>query len=670
MTQTDAPQTLVQIDPWLAPYEGAINHRNWLTYERSRQITQGPISLAEFASGHEHFGLHRTAEGWVLRERAPFATRVTVIGDCTNWEVDRTYDLQRRDHGTWELKLPEAAFSHGQHYKLLMFWNEHGREVSAERLPSFSRRAVQDPQTHLFSAQVWEPPTPYLWKHPNFRVPKRAPIVYEAHVGMAQEKAGVGTYREFTESILPRIHRAGYNTIQLMAVQEHPYYGSFGYQVSNFFAPSSRFGTPEDLKELIDTAHGLGIAVIMDLVHSHAVKNELEGLSRFDGSYTLYFHEGSRGEHPAWNTRLFDYAKGDTLHFLLSNCRYWLDTFKFDGYRFDGVTSMIYRDHGLGSSVGSYDHYFCGNVDEDAMAYLALANEVIHEVRPDAITVAEEVSGMPGLAAPRSQGGVGFNYRLAMGVPDYWIKLLKHVPDEHWNVAEIWREISSRRVDERTIGYAESHDQALVGDKTLIFWLADQEMYWKMRVIDQSLVIDRAIALHKMIRLITLSTAGNGYLTFMGNEFGHPEWVDFPREGNNWSYHYARRQWSLRDSPELRYRYLADFDQVMVGLAAKAKVLEHEWPYKHYEHVGDQLLAIERADLLFVFNFNPTRSFEGRRISCRSGSYRVVLSSDSSQFGGFDRIDTSLDYVTSGATPELSLYLPARTAVVLARQQS
>jgi 1,4-alpha-glucan branching enzyme len=405
----------------------------------------------------------------------------------------------------------------------------------------------------------------------------------------------------------------------------------------------------------------------MDLVHSHAVKNELEGLSRFDGSYTLYFHEGARGEHPAWNTRLFDYGKIDTLHFLLSNCRYWLDAFKFDGFRFDGVTSMIYRDHGLGSSVGSYDHYFCANVDEDAMAYLGLANEVIHEVRPDAITIAEEVSGMPGLAAPRENGGVGFNYRLAMGVPDYWIKLLKHVPDEHWNVAEMWRELSGRRVDERTIGYAESHDQALVGDKTVIFWLADQEMYWKMRTTDESLVIDRAIALHKMIRLVTMGTAGNGYLNFIGNEFGHPEWVDFPREGNNWSYHYARRQWSLRDAPELRYKYLADFDKAMVELAARARLLEFEWPHKHYEHVADQVLAFERANLLFVFNFNPNRSFEGRSIPCKSGDYRIVLSTDDGEFGGFNRIEKGMTYTTSESSSELSLYLPSRTALVLER---
>ena len=257
---------------------------------------------------------------------------------------------------------------------MLVHWYENGVEVSGERIPAFCRRAVQDENTKVFSAQVWDPAEKYTWKVPRYRVPKRAPLVYEAHVGMAQERAGVGTYREFTQEILPRIHAAGYNTIQLMAVQEHPYYGSFGYQVSNFFAPSSRFGTPEDLKELIDTAHSLDIAVIMDLVHSHAVKNEVEGLSKLDGSYTLYFHDGARGEHPAWNTRLFDYGKIETLHFLLSNCRYWLDAFKFDGFRFDGVTSMIYRDHGLGSSVGSYDHYFCGNVDEDALAYLTLAN--------------------------------------------------------------------------------------------------------------------------------------------------------------------------------------------------------------------------------------------------------------------------------------------------------
>jgi 1,4-alpha-glucan branching enzyme len=657
--------TLISIDPWLAPYEGAFQHREWLANHQAKRILGNQQSLIDFASGHNYFGLHCANNQWVLRERAPNASRITLLGDFCDWQLRAEYDFKRLDGDTWELTLPLSTLQHEMHYKLIMCWIEDGYEVCAERIPSFCTRVVQDPKTLAFSAQVWSPATSYRWRHPDFKVPKRAPRIYEAHVGMAQEESRVGTYGEFTRNILPRIAEAGYNTIQLMAVQEHPYYGSFGYQVSNFFAASSRFGTPEDLMELIDTAHGLGIAVIMDLVHSHAVKNEIEGLSRFDGSSTLYFHAGERGEHPAWNTRVFDYGKTDTLHFLLSNCRYWLDTFKFDGFRFDGVTSMIYRDHGLGSSVSSYDHYFGANIDEDAVAYLTLANTLIHDLRPDAITIAEEVSALPGLAAPREIQGVGFDYRLAMGVPDYWIKLLKHARDEDWDVSEIWRELSSRRAEERTIGYCESHDQALVGDKTIIFWLADKEMYWHMQVRDQNLIIDRAIALHKIIRLLTLGTAGNGYLNFIGNEFGHPEWVDFPRAENDWSYHYARRQWSLRDNPELKYHYLADFDQAMMKMAERASVLDYEWPNKLYEHVGEQVLAFERAGLIFVFNLHPSNSYEGRVIPCKAGRYSVELDTDAACFGGFGRIEHTVQYEASGPCAAVKLYLPSRTALVL-----
>lgn len=658
-------RTLITIDPWLRPYEGAFQHREWLAAHQEKRVVGHQKSLVDFAAGHQYFGLHKTTTHWVLRERAPNASRITLIGEFCEWQLRAEFDFKRLENGSWELVLPLTALQHEMHYKLIMCWVENGYEVCAERIPSFCRRVVQNSDTLAFSAQVWDPPRAYQWKHPNFRVSRHAPRIYEAHVGMAQEDARVGSYREFTQNILPRIAHGGYNTIQLMAVQEHPYYGSFGYQVSNFFAASSRFGTPEELMELIDTAHGLGITVIMDLVHSHAVKNEIEGLSRFDGSYNLYFHSGERGEHSAWNTRVFDYGKTETLHFLLSNCRYWLDAFKFDGFRFDGVTSMIYLDHGLGSSVSSYDHYFGSNIDEDAVAYLTLANKLIHELRPDAITIAEEVSALPGLAAPREVQGVGFDYRLAMGVPDYWIKLLKHVRDEDWNVAEIWRELSSRRAEERTIGYCESHDQALVGDKTIIFWLADKEMYWHMEVGNQNLTIDRALALHKMIRLVTFATAGNGYLTFIGNEFGHPEWVDFPRAGNNWSYHYARRQWSLRDNPNLKYHYLAEFDREMMLLDQKFRILDHDWPNKLYEHVQDQVLAFERGGLLFVFNLHPSNSYEGRVIPTRPGTYSIALETDAAIFGGFGRIDPKVTYRASGPDSSVSLYLPSRTGLVL-----
>jgi 1,4-alpha-glucan branching enzyme len=479
---------------------------------------------------------------------------------------------------------------------------------------------------------------------------------------MSGEEGKVHSFLEFKEKVLPRIAAGGYNTIQLMAIQEHPYYGSFGYQVANFFAPSSRFGTPEELKELIDTAHGMGIAVIMDLVHSHAVKNEVEGISKADGSYTLYCHGGARFEHPAWSTRLFDYGKVETLHFLLSNCRYWLEEFRFDGFRFDGVTSMLYFDHGLGRSFDHYDRYFDGNLDPDALAYLTLANELIHSINPNAITVAEDMSGLPGLAAPRKQGGFGFDFRLAMGVPDFWIKVLKERRDEEWNVSEIFWELTNRRKDEKVIAYCESHDQALVGDKTIIFRLADKEMYWSMRLTDESLIIDRAIALHKIIRLLTLSTAGSGYLNFMGNEFGHPEWIDFPREGNNWSYHYARRQWSLVDNSELKFAALGRYDQDIIRLFSKAKILLQSEIVKLYEHIADQVIAYERGHSVFAVNLHGTRSYPGFQCKCQSGEYRVVSCSDDATFGGFSRLDSKRTYHSDGV---LSLYLPSRTAVIL-----
>jgi 1,4-alpha-glucan branching enzyme len=457
-----------------------------------------------------------------------------------------------------------------------------------------------------------------------------------------------------------------------MAIQEHPYYGSFGYHVSSFFAASSRFGTPDELKELIDTAHFMGISVIMDIVHSHAVKNEMEGLGRFDGTYNQYFHAGERREHPAWDSLCFDYGKNEVLHFLLSNCKFWLEEYKFDGFRFDGVTSMLYYSHGLGEGFSNYGDYFNANQDGDAICYLTLANRVIHQVNPHAITIAEEVSGMPGLAATTEAGGYGFDYRMAMNIPDYWIKIIKEKKDQEWSPSGIWWEVTNRRSDEKTISYAESHDQALVGDKTIIFRLIDSEMYWHMSVDNQNMTVDRGIALHKMIRLITASTINGGYLNFMGNEFGHPEWIDFPRQDNGWSYKYARRQWDLIDNTHLKYKYLGNFDKAMTALIGNIKDFQASTIYKVWDNDGDQVLSYRRADLLFVYNFNPISSFTGYGLLVPSGKYKIVLNTDASIFGGFDSIDNSIEYTTledplykSENKGWLKLYIPARTAIVL-----
>jgi len=661
---------LLANDPYLKPYTEIIRRRLSKITATKLRLTGGKITLPDFASGHEFFGLHFRNDQWIFREWAPGAERIFLIGDMTGWQENERYALHRLNQdGVWEIQLDSSSLSHLDLFRLRIHWPGG----QGDRIPAYARRVVQDPSTLIFNAQVWQPNTPYQWRDDGFHPPAGAPLIYEAHIGMAQEEAKIGSFQEFTASILPRIVNSGYNTIQLMAIQEHPYYGSFGYQVSSFFAASSRFGTPDDLKMLIDEAHGAGLAVFMDIVHSHAVSNEIEGLSRFDGTAYQYSHDGPRGRHELWDSRCFDYGKHQVLHFLLSNCRFWLDEYHFDGFRFDGITSMLYLHHGMNKAFTTYDDYFDDSVDEEALVYLALAGELIHTLKPSARTIAEDVSGMPGLAAPLDQGGYGFDYRFAMGVPDNWIKLIKEVRDEDWPVGHLWYELTNRRAEEKTISYAESHDQALVGDKSIIFRLIDSAIYNHMRMDDRNLTVDRGMALHKMIRLITMATAGAGYLNFMGNEFGHPEWIDFPRKGNNWSYHYARRQWHLVDDPNLKYRLNARFDRDMIELAAKFQLLDSPGPDLIYEHSDNKLIIFQRAGLLFAFNFHPLQSYSDFRFEAPAGRYKMILDSDAARYGGHCRLQPDQEHFTrpdAGIEHKghfLQLYLPARSGQVLER---
>ena len=658
-------------DPYLEPYRAIIEGRASGASKRAAELAVGPGTLSEFACAHEYYGLHKSAEGWIFREWAPNAIGIWLVGDFTGWFKDDKFLLTRiGGTGQWELRLPREAIQHGQYYRLEVAW----QGGCGERIPAYARRVVQNPETNLFAAQVWEPPSPYLWKHGTFTVPQRTPLIYEAHIGMAQEKDGLGTYHEFQTNILPRIVKAGYNTLQLMAIMEHPYYGSFGYHVSSFFAASSRFGTPDDLKALIDAAHGEGLAVIMDIVHSHSVKNERDGLSLFDGTPHQYFHDGLRGWHEAWDSRCFDYSKIDVLHFLLSNCRYWLDEFHFDGYRFDGITSMLYLHHGLGVDFIDYKQYFDSTVDEHAWIYCNLANRVIHEIRPDALTIAEDVSGMPGTAAPVDDFGLGFNYRMAMGVPECWFRLVRDIRDEDWSVGYLWHELTNRRAEEQTVNYVESHDQALVGGKTFFFQLVDADIYTSMSRAHQNLRTERGIAIHKLARLATLATSGHAYLNFMGNEFGHPEWIDFPREGNNYSYHYARRQWALRDNTDLLYWCLAEFDEQMIKMVTTTGALENTRARRLYTSDSDKIMAFERGELIFIFNFHSSNSVSDYPILVPPGRpYTIALDTDEDRFGGQSRINADQ---TFNLLPEMrgnekvyivKIYLPCRTAIVLKR---
>ena len=666
----NAVQSILDKDPYLNPYAGEIRmHLD--RYNDCRWHLAGEDSLSDFANGHLYFGFHRTDTGWVYREWLPGADAAWLMGDFNDWNRWE-YPLTHIGNGVWELQLEgRDALKHEQFVKLIV-----GRQgLSFERIPAYMTRCVMDMSTKTLCGQIWMPDEPFVWTDQDFYCRKcpDSPMIYEAHIGMAQEHGHIGSYLEFADETLDWIKYSGYNTIQLMAIQEHPYYASFGYQVTNFFAPSHRYGTPEELKYLINKAHSMGISVLLDVVHAHACPNVGEGLNQLDGTDYQYFHDGARGWHDGWHTRIFNYSKYEVLHFLLSNLKYWQEEFHFDGFRFDGVTSIMYENHGM-CSFDNYDTYFSMNTNVEGRIYLMLANELIHECNPKAMTIAEDMSGFPGMCLPLKEAGVGFDYRLAMGIPDIWIKLVKDQMQDDWNMHYLWHELTGRRPDEKCIGYAESHDQALVGDKTLMFRLVDAEMYTGMDKSYHSLTMDRGIDMHKVIRFLTCSLAGNGYLNFIGNEFGHPEWVDFPREGNNWSYHYARRQWSLVRNPDTKFEWLAAFDRSMIHFVSDNKIYCSGGADSLWIDNERKLIIFARGGFLFAFNLHPNWSQENIFINCRvtgKGGYKTVLSTDEEAFGGQGR--TSMDTVyypeETGFGYGFSMYLPCRTGLVLAKTE-
>lgn len=658
---------IVERDSWLNPVANEVQKRYDRYCNRLKTIEKQFGSLGTFASAHQFFGFHydRIRRGWWYREWAPAAHYLSLFGDFNDWQRYAN-PLENVGNGVWEIFLPDDEYQnklvHGSLLKVIV-QSSIGEQ---ERIPIYINRVVQDENTKDFSAQFWNPAKPYVFENQTPKLGEEPLLIYESHVGMAQEKEDVGSYNEFIANVLPRIKADGYNAVQLMAIAEHPYYGSFGYHVSNFFAASSRFGTPEELKKLVDTAHGMGLLVIMDLVHSHTVKNVREGINLFDGTEYQYLKPGKDGEHPQWDSKLFNYGKTETLQLLLSNVRYWLEEYHFDGFRFDGVTSMLYKNHGIGETFDDPWKYFGDNIDNDAVTYLQLANKLIHDIDNQNITIAEDVSGMPGICAKIEDGGIGFDYRLGMGLPDFWIKVLKDQTDEQWNMHEFFFTMTNRLSDVKTIAYAESHDQALVGDKTLAFRLMDKEMYTAMAKNQQNLIIDRGIALHKMIRFFTICLGGDAWLNFMGNEFGHPEWIDFPRYDNGWSYKYAKRQWSLSDNGYLKYHWLGDFDKAMIDFVKRTHLLASNSAWLLEADEENKTIIFEKNNFIFVFNWGQ-KSLPDYEVKVKqTGDYKIVLSTDSQCFGGFGNVDEKAVFPSEKREDGvfMKVYNVARTAVV------
>ena len=673
---------LINQDPYLKNFEWCIKRRNEHFKNLLHQIESNEKSLENFSNSYKNMGLHVLPNGDIkYREYAPGARGIALFGEFNNWNRDQ-YWAKRDQYGFWDLIIPNEDGKPRIKHKSKVKCNvvlSNGQW--ADRNPIWIEYLYQNTQSLIFDGVFWNPETKYEWKYPKKHLPRPKSLrIYEAHVGMSSFYPKVTTYKDFTENILPRIKRLGYTAVQLMAIMHHANYASFGYHVNNFFAISSLFGTPEDLMELIDKAHEMGLFMIMDIVHSHASSNVDDGFNNWDGTDYLYFHGGKMGHHSLWDSRLFNYSSYETLRFLLSNCAYYSEKFRFDGFRFDGITSILYRNHGIKYSFsGDYNEYFSNNFDEDGGVYLMLANKLLHQINPEVITIAEDVSGMPGLCLTVEQGGFGFDYRLNMSVSDKWIQLLKEYKDENWNMGNLVFTLTNRRYNEKHIGYCESHDQSIVGDKTIAMWLFDKEMYWNMSCNSpETIIISRGMSLHKLIRMITFALGGEGYLCFMGNEFGHPEWVDFPRPGNGFSYSHCRRRWDLCDNKNLRYKYLYNWDVAMNKLDDVFNFISSPFQYVSLKHEDDKIIVFEKGDLLFVFNFHPYKSYENYKIGTKWGTkHKIVLDSDEFRFFGKGRLEYGhgnffpiINQGWNNRPNQFNLYIPSRTCMVLIAEEN
>lgn len=459
--------------------------------------SEGTLHAFCFTNGLRAFGLQRTQHGFRYREWAPAAVAMSLVGDFNDWDAQR--HLCCRDaRGIFETHVPDLpdgspAIRPGMRYKAMVHVRKEGNRLHVEpRVPAWARCTAQDPFTGDMCAVV--PPQgleEYAWCHPR-PAPLPSPRVYEVHVGISSTSPIVADWSHLRHEVLPRVVALGYTALLLMAVQEHGLYCSFGYQVTSFFAPPSRFGSPVDLQALIDAAHGYGLQVFVELVHSHASANPHEGLHAFDGSDGLYFLDGPAGWHAEWGTRLFDFGRLEVLRFLLCQVCWFAEAYRVDGFRFDAVSTALYRHRSLdghGRFDKGLDDYFGPNsgMDVAALTYFKLVNLLTHElVQPPLVTIAEEHSGLPGLCAPVLERGVGFDFRQAMGLAPLWERLLS-TPSARIDMAHLSEELCRRRIEERRLAYCECHDGSLVGGQSLAFRMMGAGMYDVSRSTDLNL---------------------------------------------------------------------------------------------------------------------------------------------------------------------------------------
>src|SRR5437868_4513846 len=586
----------------------------------------GEVDLHLFAEGqhwriYDKFGAHlRTLDG----ERgvyfavwAPNAQRVSVVGDFNNWD-GRVHPMRRLlGAGVWELFLPGVG-EHA-HYKfeirtqrggLLLksdpfaFFNQHGIETSS---------LVYDLERYQWSDHEW------MRSRAERDLPNSPLSIYEVHLGSWRRRADQGnrflSYLEFAETLLPYVLEMGYTHMELLPITEHPFEGSWGYQVTNYYAPTSRFGTPDELRHFIDACHQAGIGVIMDWVPAHFPK-DAHALAEFDGTH-LYEHMDPRqGEQQDWGTLIFNFGRNEVRNFLIGNALFWLDQYHIDGLRVDAVASMLYLDYSR--QPGQWiPNVYGGRENLDAIYFLKRFNEVCYERFPGIITIAEESTDWPGVSRPTYLGGLGFGFKWNMG----WM----HDFLQYMSLDPIYRRYHHGNITFSLLyAFSEnfilvlSHDEVVYGKRSLLSKMPGDE--WQK------------FANLRMFLAWMYGHPGKKLL-FMGGDFG---------QSNEWN-HDTSLDWQLLEQP--RHDGLRRLVQHLYYIFKTDPALwQRDDSYEGFEwidfHDADNSVVSflrrsrEGETVVFVVNATPMVRHDYRLGVPAPGFYREIINSDAETYGG------------------------------------
>ena len=644
----------------------AADGRSWERGDPYRFLpTVGEMDLYLFGEGNHRrlwtmLGAHpRTVdgdEGTAFAVWAPNAERVSVVGDWCNWD-GRQFPMRRMgSSGIWELFIPGVAAN--ALYKFELRTREGDLRVKTDPM---ALKMQQSPDT----AAIVVPSDTYDWRDAEWMTSRRTrhlafePVhIYEVHLGswarVPEEGNRSLTYREIAPRLAEHVKRLGFTHVELLPVMEHPFYGSWGYQVTGYYAPTSRYGNPEDFRFLIDTLHQAGIGVFLDWVPAHFPKDDY-ALRRFDGT-ALYEHEDPRlGEHPDWGTLIFNYGRKEVRNFLVANALYWLHEFHIDGLRVDAVASMLYLDYSRNAGEWVPNRYG-GRENLEAIDFLRQMNDVVCEDAPGCVTIAEDSTAWPGVTRPIRAGGLGFTFKWNMG----WM---------HDTLGYFERDPIYRRFHQDELTFAMVYEHS----EHFIMPLSHDEMVHLKGSLYEKMPGDHWQKLANMRALLAYQVTRPGKsLLFMGTELAEP---------TEWN-HDQSLNWHLLHEPD-RAAFMAFMERLGAVYraypalwAGDADPQGFEWiDVSDREHsILSYLRWSGERHVVVILNLTPT-PHPGYRIGVPDMTeYERVLSTDDpawggSGFGEFSRLPAH-DIPWHGRRYSIELDLPPLSAVVLAPTQA